>query len=156
MRSKGSPERTEAAALGALVERLAAKAGYDLTPWSKGRARLAEDSGMSVWSIGRLLRGETLPRIENLYGLAAALKVDEDLLLDTAGYPKRSDRAKVANQPVLSVANPPPPEEVADVLGITHPFVRKMLISSIVEAQRLQRESDQHDDGQAGGAAVAR
>ncbi|MEU1853638.1 helix-turn-helix transcriptional regulator [Streptomyces sp. NPDC019990] len=156
MRSKGSPERTDAAALGALVEKLATKAGYDLQPWSNGRRRLAEDAGMSVWAIGRLLRGETLPRVENVYGLAAALKADENLLLDTAGYRNRSDRTKTTNRPVLSVANPPSPEGIADALGISHPFVRKMLISSIKEALRLQREADEAEGGDPGGTAVAR
>lgn len=112
---------------------------------------------MSVWAVGRMLRGETLPKPENIGGLAAALGVDEDLLLDTAGYRNRSDRANIANQAVLSVANPPSPEAVADALGVTHSFVRKMLISSINEAIRLQREADQTEaGGEAGERAVAR
>ncbi|MFI2434752.1 helix-turn-helix domain-containing protein [Streptomyces sp. NPDC018693] len=160
MRSKGSPERTGEstgpAALGKLVAELAPKAGYDLTRGSTGRRRLAENAGMSVWAVARMLRGETLPKPENIGGLAAALGVDEDPLLDTAGYRNRSDRAKSGNQPVLSVANPPSPEAIADLLGITHSFVRKMLVSSINEAVRLQREADQHEDGEAGGTAVAR
>lgn len=163
MRSKGSPERTGGTtgpvALGKLVAELAPQAQpepYDLTPGATGRRRLATDAGMSVWAVGRMLRGETLPKPENIGGLAAALGVSEDLLLDTAGYRNRSDRAKPASQPVLSVANPPSPEAIADSLGITHSFVRKMLISSINEAVRLQREADQHEDGDAGETAVAR
>ncbi|MFF0092796.1 helix-turn-helix domain-containing protein [Streptomyces canus] len=160
MRSKGSPERTGPAALGALVAELAAKAKpepYDLTQGGTGRRKLAEDAGMSVWAVGRMLRGETLPKVENVYGLAEALGADEGLLLDTAGYRNRSERAKRTNQPVLSVVNSPTPEAIADSLGITHPFVRKMLISSITEAIRLQREADQDEaDGEPGGTAVAR
>ncbi|PWI16074.1 hypothetical protein DI272_19285 [Streptomyces sp. Act143] len=163
MRSKGSPERTEEltgpVALGRLVAELAARAQpepYDLTPGGTGRRRLSEDAGMSVWAVARMLRGETLPKAENIGGLAAALGVDEDLLLDTAGYRNRPDRAKRTNQPVVSIAQPPSPEAIADMLGITHSFVRKMLISSIAEAVRLQREADQNEDGDAGGRAVAR
>ncbi|MEU7323313.1 helix-turn-helix transcriptional regulator [Streptomyces griseoviridis] len=159
MRSKGSPERTGPVALGKLITELAPKARpepYDLTPGGTGRKRLAADAGMSVWAVGRMLRGETLPRVENLYGLAEALGADEGLLLDTAGYRNRSDHAKRTNKPVLSVANPPTPEAIADSLGITHPFVRKMLISSIIEAVRLQREADQSSDDEPGGTVVAR
>jgi transcriptional regulator with XRE-family HTH domain len=161
MRSKGSPERTGATgpvALGKLVAELAAEAKepYDLSARSNGSRRLAEDAGMSVWAVRRMLRGETLPKPENIGGLARALGVDEDLLLDTAGYRNRTDRTNIANQPVLSVANPPSPEAIADSLGITHSFVRKMLISSIKEAVRLQREADQHEDGGPGETAVAR
>ncbi|MDX3345995.1 helix-turn-helix transcriptional regulator [Streptomyces sp. ME02-6987-2C] len=164
MRSKGSPERTAEStgvvALGRLVAKLAVQARpepYDLTTGGTGRRRLAEDAGMSVWAVGRMLRGETLPKPENIGGLAAALGVDEDLLLDTAGYRNRSVHAKAANQAVLSVANPPSPEAIADELGVTHSFVRKMLISSINEAMRLQREADQAEaGGDTGGTAVAR
>ncbi|MYR58857.1 helix-turn-helix domain-containing protein [Streptomyces sp. SID625] len=159
MRSKGSPERTGPAALGKLVAELAARAQpepYDLTAGATGRRKLAEAAGMSVWAVGRMLRGETLPKVENIYGLAAALGADEQLLLDTAGYRRRTDHAKRPNQPVLSIANPVTPEAIADQLGITHPFVRTMLITSITEAMRLQREADQHHDGEAGGKAVAR
>ncbi|KQW13597.1 hypothetical protein ASD08_31020 [Streptomyces sp. Root369] len=114
---------------------------------------------MSVWAVGRMLRGETLPKVENVYGLAAALGLDEEgekQLLDTAGYRQRPDRANRSNRPVLSIANPLTPEAIADALGITHPFVRTMLISSITEAIRLQREADQNQDGRPGGTAVAR
>ncbi|MFF5968150.1 helix-turn-helix domain-containing protein [Streptomyces collinus] len=171
MRSKGSPERadeqsrpaaepTGPVALGQLVAQLATEVRpdpYDLTPGSTGRRRLAEDSGMSIWAVARMLRGETLPKPENIGGLAEALGVSEDLLLDTAGYRNRSNRAISGNQAVLSVANrKPSPEAIADALGITHSFVRKMLISSIKEAVRLQSEADQHEGGAPGGTAAAR
>ncbi|MFI9417987.1 helix-turn-helix domain-containing protein [Streptomyces werraensis] len=158
MRSKGSPERTGgAAALGALVAELAVKAGYDLKPGGTGRTRLAEDAGMSVWAIGRMLRGETLPKVENVYALADVLGADETRLLDTAGYRHRPHQPKQTQGPVLSIAHPLTPEAICDGLGITHPFVRKMLESSIAEAVRLQREADQNDkDGTPGGAAAAR
>ncbi|MFJ5038028.1 helix-turn-helix domain-containing protein [Streptomyces parvulus] len=159
MRSKGNSDRTgHAKALGRLVAELAPKARppYDLTAGSTGRTRLAEDTGMSVWAVGRMLRGETLPVAENIYALAEALGADEGLLLDTAGYRQRSDRAKKVKPAVRSVNHPPTPEEICDSLGITHPFVRKMLESSISEAIRLQHEADQEEDEPGEAAALAR
>ncbi|MDX3360590.1 MULTISPECIES: helix-turn-helix domain-containing protein [Streptomyces] len=159
MRSKDSPERTGPAALGALITELAARVRpepYDLRPGGTGRKRLAEDVGMSIWAVGRMLRGETLPRVENVYALARVLGADEEQLLDTAGYRQGANRTKRPKEPVLSIANPLTPEAIADGLGITHPFVRKMLISSITEAMRLQREADQHHGGDPGETAVAR
>lgn len=157
MRSKGSQERPGAAALGALVTRLAIAAGYDLRPGGTGRAQLSEDTGMSVSAVGRMLRGETLPKVENVYALAEALRADERELLDTAGYPTPRTRADKSLDPVLSIAQPLTPEGIADALGITNPFVRRMLTSNIEEAMRAQREADQtSNDGGTGGHAVGR
>lgn len=112
---------------------------------------------MSVSAVGRMLRGETLPKVENVYTLAEVLKADEEHLLDTAGYRTSRPSAKRSPGGVLSIAQPLTPEGIADALGITHPFVRKMLTTSITEAVRLQREADQtSNDGGTGGQAVAR
>lgn len=157
MRSKGPTERPGAAALGALIYELALRAGYDLRPGGTGRTQLSEATGMSVSAIGRMLRGETLPKVENVYLLAEALKVDEGLLLDTAGYRAPRRHTDGSPDPLLSVRQVLTPEGVADALGITNPFVRKMLISSIDEAMRLQREANESsDNGGTGGQAVAR
>jgi len=154
MRSKGTPERTGAAALGALITELAIRAGYDLKDGGLGKTQLAADTGMSVSAVRRMLRGETLPKVESVYTLARVLHADERLLLDTAGYRTRADESA---EPVLSIAEPLTPEGIADALGITNPFVRRMLISNIEEAMRLQREADQaSNDGGTGGHAVAR
>lgn len=157
MRSKGHPERTGAAALGALITELATRAGYDLRDKGLGKTQLANDTGMSVSSVRRMLRGETLPKVENVYALAEVLEADEGLLLDTAGYRTPRTRADESTEPLLSVAEPLTPEGIADALRITNPFVRRMLISNIEEAVRLQREADQaSNDGGTGGHAVVR
>ncbi|MFM9590798.1 helix-turn-helix domain-containing protein [Streptomyces scabiei] len=157
MRNKG-PERstTGAAAFGALITRLAEEAGYDVRDKSTGKLQLANDAQMSVSAVRRMLRGETLPRVEAVYSLASVLGADEERLLDTAGYRTAQPREKRSVEPVLSVAPPLTPEGIADQLGITHPFVRKMLVTSITEAVRLQSEADQHTDGGTGDHAVAR
>lgn len=112
---------------------------------------------MSVSAVGRMLRGETLPKVENVYALAETLRADEGLLLDTAGYRTPRTRADESTEPLLSVAEPLTPEGIADALRITNPFVRRMLISNIEEAVRLQREADQaSNDGGTGGHAVGR
>lgn len=157
MRNKGPERATEAAAFGALITGLAISAGYDLRDGSSGKLKLADDTGMSVSAVRRMLRGETLPRVEAVYRLADILGADEDQLLDTAGYRTSQPRQKRSDGPVLSVPPPLTPEGIADALGITHPFVRKMLVTSITEAARLQREADQHStNGETGGHAVAR
>jgi transcriptional regulator with XRE-family HTH domain len=157
MRSKGPHERPGAAAFGALITGLAIKAGFDLRPGGTGRAQLSEATGMSVSAIGRMLRGETLPKVENVYTLAEVLGASEERLLDTAGYRSIRPRADGSPEPVLSIAPPLTPEGIADALRITNPFVRKMLVSNIAEAVRLQREADQtSEDGGTGDHAVAR
>jgi transcriptional regulator with XRE-family HTH domain len=157
MRSKGPTEHPGAAAFGALITELAMRAGYDLRPGGVGRAQLSEATGMSVSAVGRMLRGETLPKVANVYKLASVLRADEARLLDTAGYRSLQPREDGPPEPVLSIAQPLTPEGIADALGITNPFVRRMLISNIEEAVRLQREADQSSkDGGTGGRAAAR
>ena len=154
MRSKESPDWPDAEPFGTLVTRLAIAAGYDLTPGGTGRRRLADDAGMSISAVGRMLRGETLPRAENIVALARVLRADERQLLDAAGIPL-SGRAKCDETSVVSFPQSPAPEAIVDYLGITLPPVRKMLTSSIDQALRLQREADDIDNGDDGGAAVA-
>ncbi|UJV42905.1 helix-turn-helix domain-containing protein [Streptomyces sp. AMCC400023] len=156
MRNKGS-ERSEAAAFSELITELATKAGYDLRDKANGKLRLAADTGMSVSAVRRMLRGETLPRVEAVYSLAAALRADEERLLDTAGYRTSRPHEKRSAEPVLSDAPPLTPDGVADALGITNPFLRKVLITNAAEVMRLQREADQTDgDDGTGGQVVAR
>ncbi|MFG3022261.1 helix-turn-helix domain-containing protein [Streptomyces sp. NPDC048254] len=71
-----------------------------------GRKKLAEDAGMSPWSVGRMLKGETLPLAENVYATASVLGVDENQLLDTGGYRDKKEHPKKPQKAVLSVANP--------------------------------------------------
>lgn len=153
MRPTG-PEANAAQRFGALVERLAIAAGFDMERGKDGRKRLAEETGMSVSAIGRMVRGETLPDPGNYQRIARALNVTTRSLLLEADVLPRRDEAIGANQDVRSVINPVSPETAADMLGITNPIVRKMLIANIQQAQRLQHDMDSHDGN--GGTAVAR
>ncbi|WP_328434497.1 helix-turn-helix domain-containing protein [Streptomyces sp. NBC_00425] len=154
MRSKGSLGRPDdAGAFGTLVASLAVQAGYDIAPYGTGRRKLTDQTGMSASAVSRMLRGETLPKPENIIALARALKVDERRLLDAAGIPL-SGRTKQTDAAVVSFPQSPAPEAIADFLGITLPHVRRMLTSSIEQALRLQREADSVQDGDDGGAAV--
>jgi len=152
MRSKESPDR-DAAPFGELVSRLATQAGYDLTTRGAGRRRLADDTGMSISAVGRMLRGATLPKPENIVALAGVLHTDLHRLFDAAGI-TLPDHTKYDEPPVLSVPRSPAPEAIADYLGITLPHVRKMLISSIDQAVRLQREADHIGNGDGGAVAT--
>ncbi|WP_030672202.1 helix-turn-helix domain-containing protein [Streptomyces sp. NRRL B-1347] len=137
---------------GELVSRLAAKAGYDMERRGTGRVRLAEATGMSASAIGRMVRGETLPEPASYQRIAAAVGVPTRQLLVEAGILPSEGEHTCTNPPVRSVTNPPTPEAVADLLGVTAPMVRAMLIASIEQALRLQNETG----GTNGGDAVAR
>lgn len=147
-------EPTQAQRFGRVVERLAIAAGYDMVRGGKGRARLAEDTGMSVTAIGRTLRGETLPGLDKYQSIASALGVTPYDLLTEAGIIPREDHTNGAKRAVPSQNRPVSPETAADLLGITNPTVRDMLIPSMEQAQRLQKDLDLHGTG--GEGAVAR
>lgn len=137
---------------GALVERLAIQAGYDMTRGGSGRARLAEDTGMSISAIGRMIRGETLPEPATYQHIAAAVRVSTRTLLIEAGLLPDEDDRNGLNPPVRSVTHPLTPEAVADMYDITNAVVRETLIANINQAVRLQRDIDQH--GRTGGAVA--
>lgn len=147
-------EPTQAQRFGGVVERLAKAAGYDMVRGGKGRARLAEDTGMSVTAIGRTLRGETLPGLDKYQSIASALGVTPYDLLTEAGIIPREDHTNGAKRAVPSQNAPVSPETAADLLGVTNPTVRDMLITTMEQAQRLQRDLDRHGTG--GEGAVAR
>lgn len=147
-------EPTTAEKFGRVVERLAIKAGYDLTRGGNGRTRLAEDTGMSVWAIGRMLKGETLPGLHQYQRIAGALSVTTHALLSEAEILPRDDHANGSKQDVASPNAPVSPETAADLLGVTNPTIRDMLITTMEQAQRLQRDFDLHGTG--GEGAVAR
>ncbi len=148
-------ELTVAERFGKVLEHLAAAAGFDMERGGTGRAQLSELTGASVWAVGRWIKGETLPGLAQYQRIAAAVGVETSQLLQEAGIIPREDHANGANRAVPSRNHPPvTPETAADLLGVTHPTIRNMLIPSMEQAQRLQREIDRH--GTDGEAAVAR
>lgn len=148
--SDGSPgQTTEASAteFGALLTRLAKRAGYDIETGAGGRKKLAAIMGMSVSAIGRNLDGVSLPRPSQYAPWARALDVPVRTLLVQGGLISAEDWPENAVGAVPSVT--PSPGAIADALGIHDPMIRGMLTGGIEQAQRLQREAD----GQATAAA---
>jgi hypothetical protein len=107
-----------------LVTHHAIKAGYDLSgPRSGGRKRLADDTGMSLSSVSRMLNGRTIPDAYSLERLGEAIDVPVTQLLEIAG---------VVSPGKLTGAQPPVPapltvEQAAARLGITKPLNVKLL-----------------------------
>lgn len=130
------------------VDQAARRAGYDMDRGGSGRAELAKAMGMTVWPIGRWLSGDALPKPENFPRLAAALRVSVHDLLAAAGIYDQADtganQPNGANQDVRSGpgADPVTPDAAADLLGITHPVARRMLIQNMQQALDLQAELD--------------
>jgi transcriptional regulator with XRE-family HTH domain len=148
-------EQTTAEKFGAVLTRLAAQAGYDMTRGGTGRSEIAELTGVSVQTVGRWLKGEVLPGLPQYQRIAEAVKVEPSALLEEAGIIPRTEHPHGANQTVGCRNYPPAsPEAAADFLGVTHPTIRNMLIPSMEQAQRLQRDFDLHGSG--GEAAEAR
>lgn len=135
--------QTPAERFGALVRELAPRAGYDLTPNTGGRTALARDAGMSKSAVGRMIDGKTLPMPHQFESIARALCTDVRNLLVAAEVISATSWPKDANPDVLSATSPSPlsPEEAADAWGITEPMIRRLLLTHIREAIRLQRES---------------
>ncbi|MEZ7004970.1 helix-turn-helix domain-containing protein [Streptomyces sp. AD55] len=129
----------------------AVKAGYDLSPNGGGRVRLAEDTGMSASSIGRMLLGRTLPLPRHFASLARAVNVPVRTLFELAETETGEDSSDGRISPVGS--DPLTPDDVADMWGITDPALRTLFISTVEQVRRLQREKDTDETS---GGAVAR
>lgn len=141
-----SPAQTteaSAAAFGALLTRLARRAGYDVSTGAGGRAKLAKVLDMSVSAVGRNLDGVSLPRPTQYAPWARAVNVPVRTLLVEGGLISSEDWPELAVGAVPSVT--PTPGAIADALGIHEPMIRGMLIGGIEQAQRLQREADGQD-----------
>lgn len=149
------PDQTTAERFGEVVQYLARQAGYDMDRGGTGRAQLAEQTGATVQTVGRWLKGEVLPGLTQYQHIARALGVETIDLLREAGIIPRTEQEHGANQAVPSRLQPPvDPATAADLLGVTHQTIRNMLIPSMEQAQRLQKDFDHHGTG--GEAAVAK
>ncbi|WP_329494213.1 helix-turn-helix transcriptional regulator [Kitasatospora herbaricolor] len=142
-----SDATTPAQRFGAVVHEAARRAGYDLTPGTGGRLALARDTGMSASAVGRMLRGETLPRPSQFQRIAQVVHLDLRELLVRGGIVSEDS----ANDLDRGVRSPITPEEALDAWGIRHPMIRKFLLATIAQAFALQRESEHESRG--GGAA---
>lgn len=100
---------------GDFVATAARLAGYDVdSPRGGGRTALAELTGMSASSVGRMLAGQTLPDASVLERLALALKVPVLELFVLHGI--LSAIPDAAHPPALTVAG------AAEALGIRDPL----------------------------------
>ncbi|GAA2806899.1 MULTISPECIES: helix-turn-helix domain-containing protein [Kitasatospora] len=133
-----SDANTPARRFGAVVHEAAQRAGYDLRPGAGGRLALARDTGMSASAVGRMLRGETLPRPSQFQRIAQALDLDLPDLLVRGGVISEDS----ANDLSQGVRSPITPEGALDTWGITHPVIRRFLLASIAQAVALQRECE--------------
>ncbi len=107
------------------VRQAALTAGYDIdAPRSGDKTRLAEDAGMSLTTLSRLLSAERMPDARYFAGLAKALKVDlTELLVQSGIIPAESLTLK----PQESVSSRPlTPDEVADSWQVDRDAVRAM------------------------------
>lgn len=107
-----------------LVTAHAIKAGYDLSsPRSGGRTALADDTGMSLATVSRMLGGKTLPDPYSLQALADAIDAPVALLLEASGVigPGVLTGDHCAKPTLLMV------KQAAARLGITKPLHVKLL-----------------------------
>lgn len=97
----------------------AIKAGYDLSgPRSGGKKNLANDTGLSLSTVSRMINGRTMPDAYSLQPLAKAIDVPVEHLLEAAG---------IVSPGALTGDEPPPtqpltPRQAAARLGITKPI----------------------------------
>lgn len=99
---------------------------YDVTPGRRtgGRKRLAEDSGMDVGQLSRLLSAERMPDVRSLVGLARTLGTTiEGLLAETESY---SDQTSPQGAQKSVRSRLLTPDEVADSWQVDAADVRGM------------------------------
>jgi transcriptional regulator with XRE-family HTH domain len=149
--SPASERGTPAQRFGAYMTEAATAAGLDVREGKGGRSRLAEQTGMSLSAVGRMLTGRTLPQPRHFTALARAVKRNPRDLFDIAGLETGRDSTDDRIRPVGSV--PLTPEEVADMWEISDPALRQLFVSTSEQVRRLQREADQRESA---GGAVAR
>jgi len=145
--SDGPPGNTRGATakeFGDLVRRLAAEAGYDMTPGAGGQVALAEATGMSRSAVGRMINGITLPMPNQFERLARVLHTDVRNLLVAAGVISREAWPEGIIPDVGSSTSQAPqsPEAFADSWGITDPVIRQTLVGAFELAIKLQRAKD--------------
>lgn len=126
-----------------LITDLAREAGYDLTPGSGGRKALADATGMSASAVSRMADGKTLPSPGQFEALARAVHTDVRTLMIESGVISATAWPTSPNGDVSSQKEsiqPLTPNQAADAWGIHDPGIRSMLILSIEQAMRLQRD----------------
>lgn len=124
-------------------------AGYDIdSPRGGGKKKLAQDTGMSPSSIGRMLAGQTLPDPAHLERLADVVGVSLMELLARSGIVSR--KADQTEPPSPTPDTPLTPETAAHLLGIRSPDRVQMFTAM---AKTLADQEDADDGVRAGRGA---
>ncbi|MEU9000478.1 helix-turn-helix transcriptional regulator [Streptomyces sp. NPDC048551] len=117
-----------------------------------GQVLLAQELGMSPSSVGRMLRGETLPDPRHFETIAKTLDLNVGDLLVEAGIVSRESLATPSQTRSTGVGSRSITlEEAANALGIHTEVGREMFTAAVERLQRTERATEA-DDG--GGAAA--
>ncbi|MDX2839485.1 helix-turn-helix transcriptional regulator [Streptomyces ipomoeae] len=126
-------------------------AGYDIdSPRGGGKKELAEATGMSPSSVGRMLAGQTLPEPVHLERLAEALGVSLMDLLVRSGVVSEKAGRTAHTPPPAAPERPLTPEAAARALGIRSPDRVQMFTAM---AKTLADQEDADDGVRAGRGA---
>ncbi|MET8475376.1 helix-turn-helix transcriptional regulator [Streptomyces sp. NPDC006422] len=147
----GSPEETVRARFADIVGEAARRAGYDIdSPRGGGKAALARATGMPESSVGRMLRGQTLPDPKYFEVIANAVGLSVfDLMVDAEIISPESIRS-IPNSRFTPVGSSSiTPEEAAEQLGINDPVDREMFLGMVerLKRERTQGDTASHNDG---------
>ncbi|MFD4740554.1 helix-turn-helix domain-containing protein [Streptomyces virginiae] len=125
---------------------------YDLDSHG-GKAALARAAGLSESTMGRVLRGESMPDPRFFEPLAAAVDLDvRDLLVEAeivspeSLQPLHQTGATGVGSHSITL------DEAANALGIFDPVAREMLAATVERLRRIQDVERESDDG--GGTAA--
>lgn len=137
-----APQESRAQRFAEFIRPAVVAAGYDIdNPRGGGKKRLAENTGMSPSSIGRMLAGQTLPEPVHLERLAEVLGVSlMDLLVRSGVVSERAGRAVKMPTPTPDV--PLTPEAAARLLGIRSPD-RVQMFTAVAKTLADQEEADE-------------
>ncbi|MFD3929568.1 multiprotein-bridging factor 1 family protein [Streptomyces sp. NPDC058614] len=119
-------------------------AGYDIeSPRSGGKKALAEATGMSASSVGRMLAGQTLPEPVHLERLAEVLGISlMELLVRSGIVSEKAGRQGMHSPPPPTPDAPLTPEAAARALGIRSPD-RVQMFTAMAKTLADQEEVDE-------------
>lgn len=131
-------------------------AGYDIDgPRAGGKAKLAEDSGISRGQVGRALNGDTIPDIQSQRRLAKALGIPALEMLVATDYLQMEDikeaidawsvkeGPKGVDYSQYTVGGPEAPVEPEDVLrrlGLTDPADQATVLAVVERLKQLHTQ----------------
>jgi len=145
-----APQASRAQRFAEYIRPAVVAAGYDIdSPRGGGKKKLAEDTGMSPSSIGRMLAGQTLPEPVHLERLAEVLGVSLMSLLVRSGVVSEKAGEGTPRTPPTP-DTPLTPETAARLLGIRSPD-RVQMFTAVAKTLADQEEAD---DGVRAGKGV--